>query len=189
MTRSARSLPARCSTRPSPIHGRPSGPSHRDRHHRYSCAGQYFWTAHGWWRPCAACGSSWSTTARRRGPADRLRGHALRCPGAAPRPQQGPGGGAQHRPGGVRHRLRGVPRLRRGAAARVAGGAARPLLRPRRGAGRAAHRRGCDRPTTWSPATRRCARRSTSACARRRWCPTARCHMSPAPRSSVAGRC
>ena len=54
--------------------------------------------------------------------------HALRHPGAAPRPQQGARGGAQHRPGRVQHRLRGVPRLRRGAAARVAGGAARPFL-------------------------------------------------------------
>ena len=73
--------------------------------------------------------------------AERLRRHALRHPGAAPRPQQGAGGGAQHRAGGVHHRLRGLPRLRRGAAARVARGAARPFLRPRRRAGRTADRR------------------------------------------------
>ena len=73
-------------------------------------------------------------------PAIGFRRHALRRSGAAPSPQQGTGGRAQHRPGRLRHRLRRVPGLRCGSAARLAGGAARPLLRSRSGFGRAAHR-------------------------------------------------
>ena len=73
-------------------------------------------------------------------PTIRLRGHALRRSGAAPPPQQGTGGRAQHRPGRLRHRLRRLPRLRCGAPARLAGGAARALLRSRSGSGRAADR-------------------------------------------------
>ena len=135
---------------------RPACPHAAGRHRRASAAGERTVTSR---RDCRYPGAGQRVGLRRlvatlrglrvivvddgsayRHPDERLRGQALRYPGVAPHPQQGPRGGAQHRPGGVQHRLRRVPGLRRRAAARVAGGAAGPLLRPRCCVGRAAHR-------------------------------------------------
>ena len=122
------------------------------------------------------------------GAAERLRRYALRRPGAAALPQQGA------------RRRRATPAWPRATPTswrsstptwcRGAGGWRRcsatsaipPSPWSRRGSS------ACGSPTTWWPATRRCARRSTWACARRRWCPTARCPTCPAPPSSAAAR-
>ena len=107
----------------------------------FRCGTTYLASAD-WSQRCAACASSSSTTGRRPR-CSRADFASMHCDVQVLRHarSKGPGRRPQHRPGRVRHRLRRVPGLRRGAAPRVAGGAARPLLRSRRGPGRAAHRR------------------------------------------------
>ena len=123
-------------------HPRPaSGPSHRDVTVVIPVRDNALWAAPAGLGAARACESWWSTTARRhRCRQSDFDGAALRRAGAAPPPEQGARGRAQHRPGRLQHRLRGVPGLRRGAAPRLAGGAARSLLRPGGRAGGAADR-------------------------------------------------